>query len=765
MSHGDPHLHVRGEAVFVDDLELPAGTLHAAVLGSPIAHGSIERLEVGAASQEPGVVRVLTAEDIPGENQIGAILPDEPLLAEGEVHHVGQPVAVVLADSAAAARRARHAIELEIKPLPITTDARRAAARGQLLVPARTFARGEVDAAWAECAHVVTGRVDSGAQEHFYLETQGALAIPLEGGALAVCASTQSPTGVQRQIARVLGLPMHAIEVDVRRLGGAFGGKEDQATPWAVLAALGARATGRTVKLVLNRRDDLLMTGKRHPYSSDFKLGLAADGRFVAYEVTLYQNAGSAADLSPAVLERSLFHVTCSYAIENVRATGLSCRTNLAPFTACRGFGAPQAMFVLEAAIDAAAQEMGVPARELQRRNLLREGSLFPCGMTAEACRAERCWEEVAESAGVERRTAAVEAYNQTHAATKRGLALMPVCFGISFTNTSMNQAGALVHALSDGSVSVSTGAVEMGQGVNQKIRRIVAVTLGLDLERIRVDTTNTSRVANTSPTAASTGADMNGMAARLAALQILARLREVAARQLDLDDPETVTVSGGRVLVGGQPTEWSWEDLVAAALLARVDLSAHAHYATPRLHFDKATEKGRPFAYHVYGAAVTEVTLDCLRGTATIDSVRLVHDGGRLLDEAVDRGQVEGGLAQGLGWMLLEDLRHDGEGRLLHDTAGKYKVPDLGFMPETIDVAFLEEAGNPQAVLGSKAVGEPPLMYGIGAYFALRSAIRAARPDLAYDDYGAPLTPERTLALLTGGFAPAPDTPQEDPQ
>jgi xanthine dehydrogenase large subunit len=758
MKHGDPYLHVRGESVFVDDMAAPAGTLFAAVVPSPTAHGTITRLDPTAALDRPGVICVLTAADIPGENQIGAILPDEPLLADGRVHHVGQPVAVVLAASAAAARKARRDVVLEIAPEPAILDARTAAAQGQLLLPARTFAIGDVDQAWARCAHVVGGRARTGVQEHFYMETQGAMAEPAENGTVRVHSSTQSPTGVQRQCARVLGVPMHAVEVDVRRLGGAFGGKEDQATPWAAICALGARLTGRAVRLILDRADDLVMTGKRHPYDADFRIGVAADGEILAYEVTLYQNAGSAADLSPAVLERSLFHATGSYAVANVRAVGLSCRTNLPPFTAFRGFGGPQAMFVMEAAIAAAARTLGRPVHEVQRRNLLQEGSVFPYGMTAERCQAARCWDEADRRYDLAAITAAAAAHNRTSQATKKGVAVMPVCFGISFTNTSMNQAGALVHVYTDGSVGVATGAVEMGQGVNQKIRRIAALTLGIGIERVRLETTNTTRVANTSPTAASTGADLNGEAARLACLQVRARLQAWIAQRHGIDDPDTLTIADEQIHHDGQPLDRDWETLVREAHLARCDLSAHAHYATPRLAFDKTTEKGRPFAYHVYGTAITEVTLDCLRGTATVDAVRLVHDVGCSLDEAIDRGQVEGALAQGLGWMLLEEASYDEQGRLRHDTAGKYKIPDIGFMPPVLAVAFLADAANPHAVLGSKAVGEPPLMYGIGAFFALHDALRAAGADLT-SDCVAPLTPERTLMLLTR-TAPHEETP-----
>ena len=770
MSQGDLHLHVRGESIYVDDLVVPQGALYAAVLGSPVAHGTIERLDCSRALRRAQVVRVMTAADVPGENQIGPILPDEPLLAEGRVDHVGQPVAVVLATSERAARQALEDIELQIAPLPAVFSAREAAARGRLLVPARTFALGDVDRVWPACTLVVAGRAATGAQEHFYLETQGALAVPAEDGTIRLHSSTQSPTGVQKQAARVLGVPMHAVEVDVRRLGGAFGGKEDQATVWAVICALGARLTGRAVKLMLGRAEDLVMTGKRHPYEADFKLGLDADGRFLAYAVTLYQNAGSAADLSTAVLERSLFHATGSYAVANVRATGLSCRTNLPPFTAFRGFGGPQGMFVIEAAIDLAARRLGLPRHELQRRNLLRADTILPYGMAAENCRAAACWDAVDREHGIANVVAAAAAHNREHHATKRGVAVMPVCFGISFTNTTLNQAGALVHVYNDGSVGLSTGAVEMGQGVGLKLRRIAAETLGISLDRVRLQSTNTTRVANTSPTAASTGADLNGGATRQACLQILERLRAAAAAQLGRSDCGRLSLEDERVCEDGRPTRLGWDDLVQAAYLARINLSAHAHYATPRIGFDRTTEKGRPFAYHVYGTALVAVTLDVLRGTVTVDRVSLVHDGGRSLDPATDVGQVEGGLVQGLGWMLLEDVAYDAQGRLRHDTAGKYKVPDIQFAPAELNFAFLPDAGNPEAVLASKAIGEPPFMYGIGAYFATLAAVRAAggdeRQPAAADspgdcpgDYITPLTPERIMSLLTGCRRKAPES------
>ncbi|PWB69522.1 MAG: xanthine dehydrogenase, partial [Holophagae bacterium] len=441
MKHLDTAAHTRGEARFIADLELPPGCLHAAVVESPVPLGHRLRVEAAGAESVPGVVRVFTAADIPGENQIGGIILDEPLLADGELHFVGQPVALVVAESLAAARLGAAAVALSCEELPAIFDPRQAAASGQLIMASRILECGDLDAAWPRCEVVVSGRVDSGGQEHLYFETQSAIALPLEGGRLQLLSATQSPTLVQRIAGRVLGLPMNAVEVDVARLGGAFGGKEDQATAWALLAALACYHLRRPVRLVLDRDQDMRATGKRHPYSSDFRLGLAADGTILAYQVTLYQNAGAAADLSPAILERSLLHATGSYFIPNARITAHSCRTNLPPFTAMRGFGAPQAMFVIESAIARAAEALGVPAADIQRRNLLDEGDPFPYGMRVERSQARRAFAELEERADVAGLRRSIDDFNRDHALTKRGLALMPVCFGISFTSTFLNQA------------------------------------------------------------------------------------------------------------------------------------------------------------------------------------------------------------------------------------------------------------------------------------------------------------------------------------
>lgn len=746
--HFDAARHVSGQSQFLDDMSVPEGTLHAAVFYAKVGHGHIKYLNTAPALAHEGVHAVLTASDVQGENQIGGIIPDEPLLAERDVHFWGQPIAIVVAETAALAREAAFAIECDIEPLPAITDPREAAAKGELIMPARRVETGNVDAVWSQCDIVIEDKAESGGQEHVYLETQGAFAVPTEGGGVRIVSSTQGPTAVQRAAAKVLGLPMHLIEIDVLRLGGGFGGKEDQATPWAIMAAMAALKLNRAVKLVLPRQEDMRMTGKRHPYSSDFKIGLTKDGKILALEATFYQDAGAAADLSPAVLDRTLFHCTNSYFIPNVRATGISCRTNVPPNTAFRGFGGPQGMFLIEAAIYRAAEIMGLDASAIQRANLLRDGDTFPYGQVTERCQAERAWAEAIKTFALEEAQKRVEDFNATNTLFKKGVAVMPICFGISFTNTMMNQASALVHIYSDGSVSVSTGAVEMGQGVNTKIAQTAMSILGLPEQRVKVQTTNTSRAANTSPTAASAGADLNGKATELACNALRERLLAVARAELKCTEQDMLTFHEEKVWKNGTETSLTWNALVQAAFFQRIKLSEQAQYATPLIHFDRTTMKGRPFAYHVYGTAIFEVTVDCLRGTYEVDSVQAVHDFGQSFNRVVDLGQAEGGIMQGIGWMTMEEVMYDGNGRLLTDALSTYKIPDINAAPKRIDVRFLEHSENPMGIMNSKAVGEPPFMYGIGAYFALMNALKAFRPS-KHLLLKAPMSPERVLTEL----------------
>ena len=749
--HIDSHLHVRGESQYVDDVPAPSGMLHAAVFGSPKAHGVISRLATGAARAAPGVVAVLTAADIPGVNRFGPIIEDEQLLVDREVCFIGHPIALVVAHTAHQARQARELIEVEIDELPVVVDPREAYANGDLIHPERTMAAGDVAGAWSECDVVVEGRCEIGGQEHLYLETQRARAVPREDGAMQVFSSTQGPAAVQHVVAAVLGRPMHKVEVDVKRLGGGFGGKEDQATHWAALAALAADRLNAPVELVLNRLDDIRMTGKRHPYSADFRIGLAAQHKILAYEATFYQNAGAFADLSSPVLARTLFHATGAYFIPNVRVTAASCRTNLQPHTAFRGFGGPQGMYVIEAAINKAADAIGTDASAIQRANLLRDGDVFHYGQVAARCRAERTWDEMEAAFGVDAIRQRAAEHNRGSFAVKKGCALMPVCFGISFTKSHLNQGNALVHVYTDGSVSVTTGGIEMGQGISSNVASVVARTFGISRRRVRVESTNTTRVANMSPSAASATTDLNGNAAIVAVETILDGMRTVAAAELGVTDPATLTIAGEQVHAAGRPAGIGWADLVDLTYHARKRLSAHGFYATPGIHYDEQREHGHPFAYHVYGTAVFEVTVDCLRGTYAVDQVKIVHDLGRTINPTVDRGQVEGGLAQGMGWMTMEDLQWDADGRCLSHALSTYKAPDVYFMPDDMAVQFLEPEDNPYGPLGAKAVGEPPLMYGIGVFFALRNAMQAFRPgaDLTLD---APMTPERLLLALHRG-------------
>ena len=751
MKNIDIDSHVRGESVYVDDIPVREETLYGAVFDSPTPHGILRHLDVSEAEQVDGVTKILTAKDIPGENQIGIIMSDEPLFAEDMVHYSGQPIALVLAESEKRARTASRKIRAEIDPLPPLTDPRTAADQGQLITPPRSFCLGDTEAAWHTCDYVFEGCAETGGQEHLYIETQSAYAYPTEKDGIRIFSSNQSPTVVQKAAARVLNIPMHRVEVNVSRIGGAFGGKESQGTAWAVMAALAAFTVGKAVKLVLNRHDDMRMTGKRHPYASDFRIGLGKDFGIKAYEVSFYQNAGAFADLSPAVLERTLFHATNSYFIPNVRATAYSCRTNLPPNTAMRGFGGPQGMFVMEAAIARSAEALGVDASAIQRKNLLRQGEEFPYGQKANRSQAIRCWTKAEKRYNVGAIRKHVEAFNSENRLYKKGIAFMPICFGISFTKIHMNQAGALVHIYQDGSVAVSTGATEMGQGVNTKMVQVAAHVLSISTERVKIETTNTTRVANTSPTAASVNVDMNGKAVEKACLVLLNRLKGFAGKELGHGARaagEWIEIKDERVYDKGIKTDLVWEDLVMRAHLERVDLSEHAFYATPGIHFDPKTEKGNPFAYHVYGTAITVATVDCLRGTYEIDAVHVVHDFGNSMNPIIDKGQTEGGIVQGIGWMTMEELCYSDDGRLLSNTMSTYKVPDMYSAPKELNVHFHETQGSPLALFRSKAVGEPSFMYGIGAYFAIRNAIRAARPDKEVP-LTAPMTPERVLLSL----------------
>ncbi|MCZ6674164.1 MAG: molybdopterin-dependent oxidoreductase [Verrucomicrobia bacterium] len=747
MRHCDSELHVTGRSEYTDDVAPPEGLLHGAVFGSPIAHGKIRNLDTSAANAIEGVRGVFVYDDIPGQKFIGAVIQDEPLFAYDEVMYHEHPIVLIVADTAELARKAAKLCKVEIDPLPITVCPREAYKAGDVLQEVRIFEKGDVESVWDQCDYVLEGKIDLAGQDHTYLETNRARAVPKEDGQVKVYSSTQSPSAGQKTIAAVLGIPMHKVEVDVKRLGGGFGGKEDQATHWACMASLAAVKLQRPVQIVLNRVEDMQMTGKRHPYKQDFKIGLSKEGEILAFDVAHYQNSGAYMDLSAPVLERTVLHATNAYAIPHVKILAAACRTHLPPNTAYRGFGGPQGMFALEAAIYRAATEMGVSPDWIQKKNLIQDGYKFHYGQVLKDCRMQRTWEEAEDAFEFSSVNDRVEAYNQTHRGTKKGFAIMPVCFGISFTKTFLNQGSSLVHIYTDGSVSVSTGGIEMGQGVSSNMIAIVARSFGISPDRVRCNSTNTSRIANISPSAASATSDLNGNATLIACQEILSGLCDVAARELG-GKPEDISIENGIVHLSDNLTDLTWEQLVLKSYFSRVQLMAHGFYTPPGLHYDFTKSDNNPFHYYTYGTCLIEVTVDCLRGNYTIDSAKIVHDLGRGIIRSVDLGQVEGGLAQGIGWVTLEDLAYSDDGRLLSFALSTYKAPDADFMPDDLVVKFLENADNPGGPLGSKAVGEPPFMYGIGAYFAIQHAIDAFRPQIP-DEIVSPMTPERVLLSL----------------
>lgn len=750
MKNIDSNSHVRGTSIYVDDMPNLQDTVYGVPFSSEIAHGVIENLDLSDALECEGVVAIITANDIPGKNIIGRIIPDEELLAEKEVYFIGQPIALVLAGNEHDARRAREKIKISYTKKTPITDPREAYKLNQFIIPPRTFEIGDIENAWDLCDVIVEGQANSGGQEHLYIEGQAAYSYVDENDHVKLFSSTQGPTAVQSSAADILGIPMNQIEVDVKRIGGGFGGKEDTPTIWGCLAALGAWISRKPVKLILHRLDDMKMTGKRHPYTSDYKIGANSEGKIIAFEAMYFQNAGAACDLSPAILERTLFHGNNAYFIPNFKGTAFSCKTNLPPNTAFRGFGGPQGMFVIESALSHLAEKLGKEKIDIQRLNLIKSGDSFQYGQIAESANAITTWEQADTKFNLSNLRKQVNEFNKLNTVKKKGLATIPICFGISFTKTSMNQAGSLVHIYFDGSVGISTAAVEMGQGVNTRIAQVPVEVFSIDPSRVRIESTNTTRVANTSPSAASSTHDLNGKATQLACEALLHRLKQLclAILKLPTEDLEKIEIKNESIFYKGNTTELSWEKLIREAFENRIDLSEHGYYTTPELHFDTSKEKGHPFAYHTYGTAIIEITLDCIRGIYEIDSVKVVHDSGKILNEIIDTGQLEGGIVQGIGWMTSEEILYDEKGKLLSNALSTYKVPDYNAAPKEIVGHFLENQENKYGLFKSKAIGEPPLMYGIGVYFAIRNAIKSFNPKskLGFD---APVTHEKTLLAL----------------
>ncbi|MFT7774670.1 xanthine dehydrogenase molybdopterin binding subunit [Roseateles sp.] len=749
--HESAHLHVSGAAPYTDDLPEPAGTLHAALGLSPIAHGRLLGIDLEHIRRMPGVIAVLSAADIPAENNCGPLLHDDPILAAGELRYVGQPVFAVVATNREMARRAaalaKQAIQAE--PLPPVLTALDAHAKGQYVLPPMHLTRGEPGEHLANAPQRLQGSWSLGGQEQFYLEGQISLAVPQEGGeGLLVHCSTQHPSEMQQLVAHCLGWHAHRVAVQCRRMGGGFGGKESQSALFACVAAIAALKLKRPVKLRVDRDDDFLVTGRRHGFDYRWDVGFDADGRILAAEIDLISNAGHSADLSAPVMARALCHFDNAYWLPHVAMHGFCARTNTQSNTAFRGFGGPQGAIAVEMILDGIARRLGLDPAEVRQRNFYSAGrDMTPYGQRVEELHAQPLTAQLLASSRYAERRAEISAFNASSPVLKRGLAFTPVKFGISFNVAHLNQAGALVHVYTDGSVLVNHGGTEMGQGLNTKVAQVVAHELGLPLASVRCSATDTSKVANTSATAASTGSDLNGKAAQDAARKIRQRLAGLAAERFGCE-AELVAFEAGQVSGGGQSVAFG--DLVAAAYLKRIQLWSDGFYATPGLHWDKTRLQGHPFYYYAWGGAVCEALVDTLTGESRIVRADILHDVGQSLNPAIDIGQIEGGFIQGMGWLTMEELVwHPVTGLLTTHAPSTYKIPTANDCPPEFRTELFGIANTSETIHRSKAVGEPPLLLGFAALLAIKDACAACGPQRCDPSLQAPATAEAVLRAI----------------
>jgi xanthine dehydrogenase large subunit len=747
--HDSALKHVTGQALYIDDMPEPAGTLHAALVLSPIAHGRLKKVEVPSS---PGVVAVLGPNDIPGKNDVAAVGSDEPLFATDRVLYAGQPLAMVVATTLDAARHAADRALLSIDADPAILDIETAlAAKAYVQAPA-TVLRGDPDAAMMSAPHRLSAEFTVGGQEHFYLEGQIAFALPGEDGDIVVHTSTQHPTEVQHICARLLGCDFNRVTAVVRRLGGGFGGKESNASWVAGAAALAANHTGRPVKLRLPRETDMIATGKRHPFLYRYTVGFDGEGRVLALDAMLAADAGWSLDLTPGVVGRALTHTDNAYWIPHFRAVGYACKTHKQSNTAFRGFGGPQGVVVMEDALDRIAAHLGRDPVAVRALNFYRDGGdETPYGQKVEGNLLPRIWAEVKQEADWERRRAEIYAFNRTSPILKRGLGLFPLKFGISFNIPHMNQAGALVHVYTDGSIRLNHGGTEMGQGLFVKVAQVVAEVFKVDIDRIRPSATSTAEVPNTSPTAASTGSDLNGWAAYEAANTIKQRMIAFAAEHFGAAESEIEFADNiVRIAKPGSNQVVSFNELAKLCYLGRVSLSSTGYYKTPKIHWDGARMRGHPFFYFSFGAAAAEVAIDTLTGESRVLRADLVQDCGQSLNPAIDLGQIEGAFVQGQGWLTCEELWWDKKGRLRTVGPSTYKIPGSRDTPAIFNVKMLDNVPNVEAtIFRSKAVGEPPLMLATAVWTALKDAIAATGTDRTAVRLDAPATPERILAAI----------------
>jgi xanthine dehydrogenase large subunit len=745
--HESARAHVTGTATYVDDIPEVKGTLHAAPILSTVAHGRLLGIDTEAALAMSGVRGLVLAGDIPGDPVLATFVHDEPVFARDTVEHIGQVIGLVVADSVMQARRAARQVQTNVEALPALLSPREAHAAQSYVLPPVTVRRGDPEGALAKSRHTLDGQMEVGGQEHFYLEGQVAYALPLEQDQWRIYSSTQHPGEVQHWVAHALGLENNAVTVECRRMGGGFGGKETQAGQMAVWAALAARKFGHPVKLRLDRDDDFLVTGKRHPFAYDWRVGFDDTGLVTALKLTMLANCGFSADLSGPVADRAVFHADNAYFLSDVEIASYRCRTNTQSHTAFRGFGGPQGVIVIEAILGDIARHLGLDPLDVRMRNLygVDDRNVTHYQMKVEDNILQPLIAKLEQTSNYRQRRAAIAQWNAKSPVIKRGIAITPVKFGISFTATFFNQAGALVHVYTDGSVQVNHGGTEMGQGLNTKVAQIVADELGVPFERVRSTAADTSKVPNASATAASSGTDLNGRAAQFAARNVRDNLASFVSG-LDGCGAGAVTFRGGQVI--SPKATRTFDEVVKAAYANRIQLWSDGFYRTPKIHYDKATLTGRPFFYFAYGAACSEVAIDTLTGESRLLKVDILHDVGTSINPAIDIGQIEGGFIQGVGWLTTEQLVWNDNGALATHAPSTYKIPATGDVPEHFNIDLWPEPNREDNVGGSKAVGEPPLMLAVSVWEALREAAGAAR-GTGPVRMDAPATAENVLKAL----------------
>ncbi|MFN3985447.1 MAG: xanthine dehydrogenase molybdopterin binding subunit [Rhodocyclaceae bacterium] len=756
VPHESAHLHVSGEATYVDDIRELAGTLHAALGLSTQAHARITAIDLDPVRRAPGVMGVLTATDLPGVNDCGPIIHDDPILADATVHYVGQPIFAVVAETHDLARRAARLAKIDYAPLPALLDPLEAKRQQAFVLPPMQLVRGEPAARLAAAPHRLSGQWQVGGQEQFYLEGQISYAVPREDGCIQLWCSTQHPTEMQQMVAHALHIAANRVQVEMRRMGGGFGGKESQSALFACVASLAAWKLRRPVKLRPDRDDDMLITGKRHDFHYDYEVGFDDDGRILGVRVDMTARAGFSADLSGPVATRAICHFDNAYYLSDADIRAVCARTNTQSNTAFRGFGGPQGAIAIEYLLDSIARHLGRDPLDVRKANFYGTGerNLTPYGQTVEDNVIHELVAQLEADSDYRARRTEIAAFNAASPVLRKGLALTPVKFGISFNVAHFNQAGALVHIYTDGSVLVNHGGTEMGQGLNTKVAQVVANELGISLARVRATAADTSKVANTSATAASTGADLNGKAAEDAARQIRLRLAEFAARHYG-GQPESVRFGNDTVSVGGR--DLAFDEVVMQAYLARVQLWSDGFYATPKLHWNRDTLTGRPFYYFAYGAAVAEVVVDTLTGEWRLLRADLLHDAGNSINPAIDIGQVEGAFIQGMGWLTMEELWWNKNGKLMTHAPSTYKIPAAHDCPPVLNTRLFDNLNREDTILRSKAVGEPPLLLPFSVFFALRDAIASLGDGRTAPPLRAPATPEAILDAVDALRAAAP--------